>query len=290
MSRSTHVLSRPLAGLTALVLIASLTGCDGDVVARAGRTRVTRGELGVYLARRSAAVDAEAAMAELGPRALLAEAARRDGLEDDPAVKARLAASRREILAQAYLDRELATADREDALRSRYAAQKDALTRRRVHVAHVVFLIRDGQPVARERARSEAARAYARLSGGEPFEKVAKALSEDPVSAARGGDLGTLAEGEVDAALFEAAAALRAGEISPPVETRYGFHVLRALAAPERVAPAFEDVRGSLAAAERSDAEQRLLARLRKDIGLEVRTERVREVARPKAQRGGEGR
>jgi peptidyl-prolyl cis-trans isomerase C len=290
MSRSTFALPWPSAGLAALALIASLTGCDGDVVAKAGRTKITRGELEAYLSRRNVAVDAEAAVAELGPRALFAEAARKDGLEDDAAVKVRLAASRREILAQAYLDRALAHADAEDALRARYAAQKDALTRRRVHVAHVVFLIRDGQPNARERARSAATRAYARLTGGEPFEKTAKELSEDPVTAARGGDLGPLLEGEVDATLFEAAASLRAGEISAPVETRYGFHVLKALAPPERVAPSFDEVRGSLAVAARRDAEVKLLERLQKDIGLDVRTERVREVARPKAQRGGEGR
>jgi parvulin-like peptidyl-prolyl isomerase len=288
MSRSTFASTWPTAGLAALVLC--FLGCDGDVVAKAGRTRITRGELEVYLSRRNAAIDAEAAMAELGPRALLAEAARKDGLEDDLAVKARLAASRREILAQAYLDRELAGADREDALRARYAAQKNALTKRRVHVAHIVFLLRDGQPHARERARSEATRAYARLTGGEPFEQTAKELSEDPVTAARGGDLGPLLEGEVDSTLFEAAAALRAGELSAPVETRYGFHVLKALAPLEQVAPSFEDVRGALAAAARRDAEEKLLERLRKDIGLDVRTERVREVARPKAQRGGEGR
>lgn len=290
MTRRTHALSRPSAGLATLALIASLTGCDRDAVARAGKTAISRGELEAYLARRAGAPDAEAAMAELGPRALLAEAARREGLDDEPVVKARLAAARRELLAQAYLERELATADREDALRARYAAQKETLTKRRVHVAHAAFLLRDGQPGARDRARSDATLAYARITGGEPFEKVARDVSQDPVSAARGGDLGPLVEGEVDAVFFEAAAALRPGEVSAPIETRFGFHVLKALEPMERTTPSFEDARGGLAAAARAEAEVKLLERLRKDIGLEVKTERVREVSTAKAHRGGDGR
>lgn len=291
MSRSTFALRRPLAGAAALVLFASLAGCDRDVVAKAGRTRITRAELEAYLSRRGGAsgADPQAAIAELGPRALLAEAARKAGLDGEPAVEARLAAARREILAQAYLDRELAQADREDALRARYAAEKDALTRRRVHVAHAVFRVRAGELGAREAAQSRATRAYARLAGGEPFEKVARESSEDPVSAQRGGDLGPLLDGEVDKAFFEAAAALPVGDFSKPIETPYGFHVLKALAPVEKVTPAFEDVRSTLAAEARGQAEATLVERLRKEIGLEVHADRVKTVATPQARRQGEG-
>jgi hypothetical protein len=287
MTRSTSALRRPLAGAAALALVASLAGCDGDVVAKAGRTSVTRAELAAYLARRGgpSAGDPVAAVGELGPRVLLAEAGRRAGLEDDPAVGARLAASRREILAQAYLDRELAQADREDALRAAYAARKDALTRRRVHVAQIAFHLRSGEPGALEAARSRATRAYARLTGGEPFEKVAKDLSEDPVTAARGGDLGPLLEGEVDPAFFAAAAALKQGEVSPPVETPYGFHVLKALEPVEEVVPSFEEVRGKLAAEARAAASSALLERLDKEIGLKVYEDRARSVVNAPAAR-----
>lgn len=291
MTRSTLAPLRPPAGILVLALVASLTGCDRDVVASAGKTRITRADLEAYLSRRGgpSGADPEAAISELGPRALLAEAGRRAGLEDDPAVKARLAASRREILAQAYLDREVAKADGEDALRARYAAEKDALTRRRVHVAHAAFLPKGQDEAARGAARSRATRAYARLVGGEAFEKVAKELSEDPATAPKGGDLGPLLDGEVDKAFFEAAAALKQGEFSQPVETAYGFHVLKALEPMERVTPTFDEVRGRLAAEARSDAQAALVEKLRKDIGLDVHPERIKSVSRPQPKRHGEG-
>lgn len=285
MTRRPTPRPRLRTGLLALALAAAGMGCDRDAVLSAGRTRVSAEEARAYLARRSGA-DVDAAVAELGTRALLAEAGRRAGLADDPAVKARIAAARREILAQVFLDRELAPAEREDGLRKRYEARKDALARRRVHVAHVAVHLGPG---GREAAQSKATRAYARLAGGEPIEKVAREMSEDPVTAPRGGDLGPLLEGEVDRAFFEAAAALAQGEFSRPVETPYGFHVLEALAPVEKVVPSFEDVRAVLAAEARREAEASLMERLRGEIGLEVREERVRTLAGAPGPRPGGG-
>ncbi len=281
-----------LAGAAALIVVAGLAGCDRESVAVAGRTRVSRTELETYLSRRSRAAsgDASVALGELGQRALLAEAGRKAGLEKDPAVEARLAASRREILAQAYLDRELAAADREDALRKRYATEKDALTRRRIHVAHIVFRVREGQHGAREAALSRATRAYARLAGGEPFETVAKEASEDPATGAKGGELGPLLEGEVDKGFFEAAAAVGRGDFSRPIETPYGFHVIKALDPVEKVTPTFEDVRATLSAEARAEAQTRLLEGLQRDIGVELHPERVRTAAKPTADHRGEGK
>jgi parvulin-like peptidyl-prolyl isomerase len=233
----------------------------------------------------------DAALEAVGVRALLAEAARREDLDDDPTVSARLAASRREILAAAYLEKALADAVREDVLRRRYDAIRDQLARRRIHVAHVVARPVNGDPSARAVAHAVVGRAYERVSRGEAFDSVARELSQDPVTAARGGDLGPLLEGQVDAAFFEAAAALRPGEVSKPIESPYGVHLLKALAAVEIIVPTFEEARGRLAAEARAEAEHALIERLRGDIGLELHPERLtrRSSADAKAA-GGEGR
>ncbi len=107
---------------------------------------------------------------------------------------------------------------------------------------------------------------YARIIGGEPFEAVAREASQDDVSAAQGGDLGIVREGQVHPAFFEAAAALKKDELSKPFETPYGIHVVQALESMQIVVPTFNEVRGRLAAEARLEAESRLMKELEASI------------------------
>lgn len=271
------------------MLLVALSACSRDAVISAGRTDVTPQEWRLFQSRRAAA-DVDKGLEELAMRVLLAEAGRREGLAKEPEVAARIAAAGREILAQAYLDRELARADREDLLRQRYEAEKQNLARRRIHPAHIAFRIREGEPGSREAAQSKASRAYARLVGGESFEKVAKEMSDDPVTGQKGGDLGPLLEGEVHAGFFEAVAALKAGELSKPFESPFGFHLAKALEDVRTVTPSFEEARGRLAAEARREAQTKLLERLRADIGVELHRERAVAAVSAAATKQGERR
>ncbi len=75
------------------------------------------------------------------------------------------------------------------------------------------------------RARALAIRA--RILGGEKFEDVARAESADSVSAAKGGSLGSGPKGRFVAPFETAAYALKSGEISQPVLTQFGYHIIR---------------------------------------------------------------
>jgi hypothetical protein len=65
-----------------------------------------------------------------------------------------------------------------------------------------------------------------RAVGGESFDALARQYSDDPGSAARGGDLGFFSRGRMVEPFEEAAFALQAGEISPVVETPFGLHII----------------------------------------------------------------
>jgi peptidyl-prolyl cis-trans isomerase D len=65
-----------------------------------------------------------------------------------------------------------------------------------------------------------------RLESGEPFDALAKAESEDPGSAALGGSLGTIEKGLMDPAFDDAAFAQQVGQVSEPVRTRFGYHLI----------------------------------------------------------------
>src|SRR5512146_1477993 len=71
---------------------------------------------------------------------------------------------------------------------------------------------------------------YAQLKGGADFAKLAKKYSKDPGSASNGGKL-TVSRGQTVAAFDKTAFALKKGEISRPVKTQYGFHIIQALSA-----------------------------------------------------------
>jgi peptidyl-prolyl cis-trans isomerase SurA len=66
-----------------------------------------------------------------------------------------------------------------------------------------------------------------RLRAGEDFANLARANSQDTLSAARGGDLGWISPGETVPAFEEAVNSLSPGEISAPVKTRYGWHLVQ---------------------------------------------------------------
>lgn len=96
---------------------------------------------------------------------------------------------------------------------------------RRLEIAQIVVRMKPDEG-ARQAAIAKIGEARARLAAGDAFEEVAKKYSEGP-SAARGGDLGTFRPGSMEKAFEDAVHALSPGEVSPPVETRVGIHLIR---------------------------------------------------------------
>ncbi|MET0405325.1 MAG: peptidylprolyl isomerase [Cystobacter sp.] len=254
-------------------------GCgDSNKVAQVGRTVLTREDVALVRSGQSPLVRArpEEALEALVEESLLAEEARRLDLAEEPALKARLAASARSLLAHEVLERAVAASVTEQVLRERYGEVRARLERREVHVAHVFARLPEGaDDTTRRQAQVRINQAYARLAGGESFATVARELSEDPVSAPRGGDLGVVREGEVAPVFFTQAVELAEGTWSKPFGTPFGLHVVKALEAPRSVVPPFEEVRGKLEAEARQDARTKLLERLRQDISIRRYPERL---------------
>ncbi len=97
-----------------------------------------------------------------------------------------------------------------------------------VRLSHVLVAVpRDADDAARDGARQKAEALRARIAGGEDLAAVARESSDDQGSAERGGDVGWLQRGQAVPAFEQAAFALAPGELSPVVETPFGFHVLR---------------------------------------------------------------
>jgi peptidyl-prolyl cis-trans isomerase D len=92
-------------------------------------------------------------------------------------------------------------------------------------VRHILLTVNDPKEDAAAKAKAEGI--LKRAQGGEDFSKLAKEFSQDPGSAAQGGDLGW-SESKVFVGPFaDAAFAMKEGEIRGPVKTQFGYHILK---------------------------------------------------------------
>lgn len=98
---------------------------------------------------------------------------------------------------------------------------------RQTQVRHI--LISPDQVRSDEEARRQAESLYNRIREGSDFEALARANSDDPGSAAQGGQLGWISPGELVPEFEEAMNALQPGEISEPVESQFGWHIIEVL-------------------------------------------------------------
>ncbi len=89
--------------------------------------------------------------------------------------------------------------------------------------------------------KEEAEEIKAQLADGADFAEVAKEQSTDTVSAENGGQLGTFGAGEMAPEFEEAAFAMEVGGISEPVETEFGFHIIKVTEKTEATAPTLEN-------------------------------------------------
>jgi peptidyl-prolyl cis-trans isomerase SurA len=96
---------------------------------------------------------------------------------------------------------------------------------RQTRVSHI--LLRADELHDDEETRARIEQLEMRLRSGEDFASLARSNSQDPVSAAKGGDLGWLGPGETVPAFEDAMNKLAPGEISKPVKSRFGWHLIR---------------------------------------------------------------
>ncbi len=109
-----------------------------------------------------------------------------------------------------------------------------------VRARHILFRAAEDDEDARAEAQTAAEAALARVRGGESFEAVATELSQDTVSARRGGDLGYRPRGRNPAAFDDVAFEMEADQISDIVSTPLGLHIIQLIGKREGDVPEAE--------------------------------------------------
>ncbi len=167
----------------------------------------------------------------------MALAARDEKLDTRPDVRFRIAQLTAEVLAQAWLEAKTAElTPTDDAARLYFEAHRDAFrTVDRVKARHILLRTHDD---------AEAARAA--LLAGAPFDQVARERSVDPTSKDKGGELGWIPRGLMVKPFEDALFALKAGEVSLPVASSFGVHVIRADEIDAGIVPSFEKLQAEV--------------------------------------------
>ncbi len=164
----------------------------------------------------------------------LAREALRKGLDKDPDLQLQLRFQTDKLMEQAMFRKlQEITPVPEAEIEAYYAQHK---TEFEVITARHILVRVKGSPVAGragapelsdEQAKARAESIRKRLVAGEDFAKVAKEDSDDLTSAVKGGDLGSIPRNKMVAQFEQAAFAQKPGDISEPVRTSYGYHIIQ---------------------------------------------------------------
>ncbi len=137
----------------------------------------------------------------------------------------------------------------EDALRQRYDEQREQLTTPETRdTRHILITVPDDADEATvEAARQKLLDLKQRVEAGEDFATLAREFSQDPGSAADGGSLGEVERGMMVKPFEDALFALQPGQVSDPVRTQFGWHLIKLEGVNAGGTQSFDEVRDRLA-------------------------------------------
>src|SRR5262252_4700405 len=248
---------------------------DSDpVLARANGVDIRQSDLTL------AEEDIGSAMPQMGPEQkrdylityladviILAQAADQHQLANRPDVKQRIEFERHKALMETLLQDAGKAAMTDDAMHKVYdEAIKQTPNEQEVHARHIL--------VATE---GEAKDIEALLKGGADFAKLAKEKSKDP-GAAEGGDLGYFTKDQMVPEFADVAFKMYPGQLSNPVKTQFGWHVIKVEDKRIKQPPEFEKVKDQIEAYLARKAQSDFITKLRQS----AKVERFDNAAEPK--------
>jgi peptidyl-prolyl cis-trans isomerase C len=190
---------------------------------------------------------------------VLSQAAEKQKLDDRPEVKHRLAFDHNRLLMEALLQDAGKAALSDEAEHKLYdEAIKQVKAEEEVHARHILVVSED-----------EAKAILAQLKGGADFIALAKEKSKDPGSAESGGDLGYFTKEQMVPEFAEVAFKLGKGQLSDPVKTQFGWHIIKLEDRRIKPTPTFEQVKPQIENYIAHRAQAELVENLRKSANVE---------------------
>jgi peptidyl-prolyl cis-trans isomerase C len=266
-----------VAGLAVFLLVPILSGCSknssSDADAAAGDTVIARvngvdikqsdlalaeEDVGAEMQGTPAEAKREQLITYLADVIMVTQEAEKKKVADNPDFKRRLAFLRNKLLMGFELQEEAKTAVNEEAMQQTYQdAVKSIAGQEEVHARHILVASED-----------EAKTVLAELKAGADFAAMAKEKSKDP-GAAEGGDLGYFTKEQMVPEFAEVAFKMYAGQLSNPVKTQFGWHIIKLEDKRTRQPPEFDKVKDQIESYMMRKAQTDFVTRLRQSAKIE---------------------
>jgi peptidyl-prolyl cis-trans isomerase C len=190
---------------------------------------------------------------------VISQAASKNGLDKQPEIVQQLELARQSILAGAFVqDYVKSHPFGDDVLKQDYETMKARVGNKEYKLSHILV-----------ETEEDAKKVVAELKKGAKFAKVAKTKSKDPGSADKGGDLGFAVPSNFVQPFAEAVTKLAKGKISDPVQTQFGWHVIKLEDTRELKVPTFEEMKPNLEKRKQQESIQKAVAELRGKAKIE---------------------
>jgi peptidyl-prolyl cis-trans isomerase C len=240
---------------------------DGKPITEADLT-LAEGELSRQFAqlpaeqRRAAALSAAIEIKVLSAKAIA------DGLDKDPEFQRRVAVLQQRALHGELVEKEVVGKITDAEIRARYdkeiAAQPPV---NEVHARHILV-----------KTKEEADAIVKKLDAGEDFQKLANENTKDPSGKTNGGDLGFFGPGQMVPEFEKAAMALEVGKYTKePVQTQFGWHIIKLEDKRQQQPPAFDQVKDQAKSAVIRDKYFEAVKEARKAAKVEIPDENLRK-------------
>jgi peptidyl-prolyl cis-trans isomerase C len=268
-----------LAAALALLLVAAgpLRAQDKDpLIAKVNGTEIHQSDLAVaeeeagQLPPMSPDAKKDYLVQFMADMILVSKAAEAKKMGDGADFKRKIAFARNKLLMEQLLQSVGKEALTDEAMHKVYDdAVKQLGQEQELHARHILIRAAPGDEKASKEAEDKIKAIIVRLKKGEDFATVASEVTEDPSGKANGGDLGYFSKEQMVPEFSDTSFKLEKGQISEPVKTQFGWHVIKVEDKRAKPVPKFEEVRPQIESYVTRKAQAELVTKLRAEAKIE---------------------
>ena len=256
-----------------LVVAVLLPGCsksDTDPtrhIAAIGEEKLTQADFNAYLKGKRIPVENESRVARAKKtfleRNALAQVIAKQGLVNEAELNAELREFRNQLISSRYFEAFLKKAVSDDKVEKYYKDNKSEFEQKELKLAQILLRIRPNMTEAEAtNVFKRAVGMHKKAKSGANFSTLAKKHSDDYGTKRKGGAMGWVKAGQVDPQVYDEAAKLEKNEISQPIRTSLGYHIVKLLDKPKVNQQSFDIAKGQIRYKLRNEAKQKEMQRL----------------------------